>query len=186
MAAVAFVMALPERAAVHMTGRAVGATIVERVGDYAVSDPAVLRASTLLDRVFPYDWDPAVPTRSYGGSPLVWNRYAIHGGEPTASTNYVLQPFHEAVPAGWQLVAWESGGAALLIRSRTVLDAQLALRPPAPAGSRWLAVPRATLFRSVAEHEGDRSISTIGLLEKIGFDVGPWLDRLGVERPESP
>ncbi len=186
MAAVAFVMALPQRAAVHLTGRTVGATIVERAGDYADSDPAVLRASTLLDRVVPYDWNPAVPASSYGGSPLVWNRYAVHGGEPTAATNYILQPFHEALPAGWQLVAWESGGASLLMRSPSVLDAQLALRPPTPAGSRWLAVPRATLFRSVAEHEGDRSISTIGLLENIGIDVGPWLDRLGVERPARP
>ena len=186
MAVVAFVMALPERAAVHRHGRIVGATIVERAGDYAASDPAVLRASTLLDRIFPYDWDPAVPARSYGGSPLVWNHYASHDAEPTAMTNYILQPFHRAVPAGWQLVAWESGGAALLMRSRRVLDAQLDLRPPTPAGSRWLAVPRATLFRSVAQHEGDRSISTIGLLEKIGVDVKPWLDRLGIERPESP
>jgi hypothetical protein len=68
------------------------------------------------------------------------------------------------------------------MRSQVVLDGQLALRPPTPAGSRWLAVPRRTLFRSVARHEGDRSISAVDLLERLGVDVTPLLDRLGVER----
>ena len=64
LALVALVLVLPERATIHVAGREVGGTIVEQVGDYRSSDPAVLRASTLLDRVFPYDWDPAVPAQS--------------------------------------------------------------------------------------------------------------------------
>lgn len=186
LAVVALVLALPQRALVHGAGRDVGATIVERVGDYASSDPAVLKASTLLDQVFPYDWDPAVPARSYGGSPLVWNRYARHRAAVDSKTNYILQPRSEPVPAGWRLVAWESGGAALLMRSDAVLAAHRALRPDTSAGSRWLAVPRHTLFRSVATHEGQRSISAIDLLERLGLNVDPLLDRLGVERPERP
>ena len=182
LALVALVLVLPERAAVHVTGRQVGGTVVERVGDYRSADPAVFRASTLLDQVFPYDWDPVVPARSYGGSPLVWNHYARHQGLVDSQTNYILQPASDPVPAGWRVVAWESRGAALLVRSRVILDGQLALRPPTPAGSRWLAVPRRTLFRSVARHDGDGSISAVDLLERMGVDVTPLLDRLGVER----
>lgn len=186
LATVAFVLVLPDRSAVHAAGREVGDTIVERVGDYPSSDPAVMRASTLLDRVFPYDWDPVVPAQSYGGSPLVWNRYARHGARVGTETNYILQPASDPVPVGWRLLAWESGGAALLIRSDSVLAAHRAIRPPTPAGSRWLAVPRRVMFRSVAQHEGDRSISAVRLLERMGVDVNSLLDRLGVERTDRP
>ena len=159
---------------------------MERVGDYPSSAPAVMRASTLLDRAFPYDWDPTVPAQSYGGSPLVWNHYARHGAPVDTGTNYILQLASDAVPVGWRLLAWDSGGAALLIKSDSVLAAHRAIRPPTPAGSRWLAVPRRVMFRSVAQHEGDRSISAVRLLERMGVDVNSLLDRLGVERTDRP
>lgn len=186
LATLAFILVLPQRATIHGVGRVVGNSIVERVGDYASSDPAVMRASTLLDQVFPYDWDPAVPALAYGGSPLVWNHYARHRAPADDKTNYILQPAVDEVPAGWRLLAHDSAGAALIMRSDSVLAAQRALRPPTPAGSRWLAVPRRTLFRSVAQHEGHRSISVVDLLERAGVDVNDLLDRLGVERPDRP
>jgi hypothetical protein len=180
-AAISFFLVLPSSLTRHHTGRDIGATISERLGDYASSDPVVLRGSTLLEHAFPFDWDPAVPDRSYGGSPLVWNRYATHGTGPTPQTNYLLLPSGEAPPDGWRLMA-DSAGAALYMLSDSVWTAHRDARPPTPAGSRWLAVPRSILFRTIPHEGSPRIIDVAATLEAMGLDVDAILARLGVSR----
>lgn len=181
-AAIALLLALPRRFNVHDAGRTVGATVVQRVGDYSASDAAVFDASTLLEMVFPYDWDPAVPNRSYGGSPLVWNRYARHQETINADANYLLQRLTDPVPAGWRVVGSDSAGTVVLVRSDSILAAHRALRPPTPAGSRWLSIPRGILFRSVRLEGGPHIIDVVATLEGMGFDLDPLLAKLGVHR----
>lgn len=180
-AVIAFVLVFPPRLGVHDTGRRIGGTISERLGDYASSDPAVLRGSSLLEHLFPFDWDPVVPGSSYGGSPLVWNRYAVHAGSPGPETNYLLTPSSERAPDGWRLVT-DSAGAALYVRSDSLWIRHRAVRPPTPAGSRWLTVPRSILFRSVPHDGSPAIIDVAATLEALGVDVDPILARLGVRR----
>jgi len=180
-AALSFVLVFPPRLTRHETGRLVGATIAERLGDYASSDPAVFRGSTLLEHVFPFDWDPAVPGRSYGGSPLVWNRYAVHGQDPTPQTNYLLLTSTETPPDGWRLMA-DSAGAALYLRSDSLWMRHRHERPTTPAGSRWLTVPRSILFRTIPHDGSPRIIDVAATLEAMGLDVDMILARLGVSR----
>ncbi len=187
LAAIGVILALPAHFSVHQAGRTVGSSVLERVGNYGESDPVVTRASTLLNKVLPYDWEPAVPDNSYGGSPLVWNHYAQHGSEsqPAAETNYILQESGAALPDGWRVVADDSLGAQLLVRSDSVTAVQLALRPAHPAGSPWLGVKRSILFRSVPHSGWPPIVSVVDILEAVGIDTAPILERLGVDRSEQ-
>ena len=138
---------------IHREGREVGRAVAVEIPGYAQSDPAAMRASTLLDRLFLYDWDEAVP-RQYGGSPLVWNYYARHGTGIDASTNYLVQPATSAVADGWRLIGTGGDGAALYVRSDAVWQTHRSLRPPTPAGSSFLTIPRGVLFPSNSPPEG--------------------------------
>jgi hypothetical protein len=122
-----------------------------------------------------------VPASSYGGSPLVWNRYATHGTGPTAETNYLLIPSGEPPPQGWRLVT-DSAGAALYLLSDATWQAHRDMRPPTPAGSRWLAVPRSILFRTIPHKGSPRIHDVAATLKSMGVDVDPILARLGVRR----
>jgi hypothetical protein len=174
-------LSLPRSAAPHLEGQSVGETVSERIGGYERSDAEEFRHSTLLNALFPYDWDPSVPASNYGGSPLVWNRYARHDGVATAKTNYLLQRSGGALPAGWSEVARDSG-AVLLVRDSMVWAGHRGLRPDSNPGSRVLAVPRWVLFRSIPHQNGPRTIDVAATLERLGFDVGRLYQRLGVKR----
>lgn len=176
---VAVVLSLPRSFAIHTAGREIGRTIFARTGDYRHLDPRVFNASTLLAQLFPYDWDPAVPT-VYGGSPLVWNHYARRDGD-SAGANYVLQWDSLPAPPGFRLVARDSV-AALWVGDETAWTTHRTLTPPTPAGSATYAVARGTLFRSVPRGNGPAVVSVIDLLERAGVDVDPLLSRLGVTR----
>jgi hypothetical protein len=176
---VAVVLSLPRTFAIHTSGRAVGASIVARTGDYERVEPSVFHASTLLAQLFPYDWDPAVPA-VYGGSPLVWNHYARRTSETTGAT-YVLQSDSLSAPSGFRLVARDSGWA-VYVGDEAAWEKHRALTPPTPAGSAVYTVDRGTLFRSVPRGDGPPVISVIDVLERLGVDVDPLLARLGVNR----
>jgi hypothetical protein len=176
---VAVALSLPRTFSIHTAGRDVGRSIVARTGDYASSDPHVFHASTLLSRLFPYDWDPAVPS-AYGGSPLVWNHYARRASDVTGAS-YVLQSDSLPAPPGFRLVARDSG-AAVYVGDDAVWTKHRALTPPTPAGSRVYTVDRGTLFRSVPRGDGPAVVSVIDVLERLGVDVDPLLARLGVSR----
>jgi hypothetical protein len=179
-------LSLPPNARVDTSAREVGASIEDRTGGYEHSAPGQFAASELLAELFPVDWDPSVPERAYGGSPVAWNYYARHEARqeparPLASTNYVLLPSDSPPPPEARLVA-SRPNAALYVLSDEVWKAHLALRPPSPAGSRWLAVPRSTLFRSVPAGDGPMVFDVVAILEDLGIDVSVILRRLGVER----
>ena len=140
-----------------------------------------MRASTTLDRLFPYDWVAAVPA-TYGGSPLVWNHYARHGGDPDANTNYIVQSRDMPGPAGFTVVGADSTGAVVLVRDGGTLARDRARRPATPAGSRVLDVPRGVLFHGVPLPKGPRLFDTAQLLKDWGLDPDPILRRLGVRR----
>jgi hypothetical protein len=172
-------MAMPRQFTIHTTGREVGRSIATRIGSYERQDPRLFHAIPLLSRLFPYDWDPSVP-QVYGGTPLVWNRYAQHdaGG---LEVNVVLQADSSPSPDGFRLVASDSG-ASLWVRDDGIWKAQAALRPPSPAGSPFLAVDRSTLFRSVPRTGGAPIISVVETLGRLGIDIDPVLARLHVKR----
>ena len=182
LAAASVLLAWPwGRLGPHREGREVGAAVAVRIPGYDRSSSEVMRASTLLARVLPYDWDPAVPA-TYGGSPLVWNHYARQGTGPSAETNYLVQPAGDAPPAGWRLAGADSAGAVLYVRSDSILASHRRLRPPTPPGSRLLAVPRGILFHSVPLEGGPRIIDVARTLEGMGVDVESLLARLGARR----
>lgn len=179
-ATLAVVLSLPRQFVVHTTGRDVGRAISLDVGDYATSSPDLFRHTTLLDALFPYDWDPRVPFASYGGSPLAWNRYASHGPMPS-SANYRVQPASSPVPDGMVRVAADSG-AVLYVRDIARWHADVARRPPTPAGSATYYVPRGILFRGLPDPDGPAIIDVVATLERLGIDMTPVLARLGVKR----
>ena len=179
---VAVLLAFPwGRTAIHRDGREVGSTVLVRIDGYARAEAAPMRASTTLDRLFPYDWVATVPA-TYGGSPLVWNHYARHGGDPDDSTNYIVQSSDMPLPAGFTVAGADSTGAVVLVRNEATLARDRARRPATPAGSRALDVPRGVLFHGVPLPKGPRLFDTAQLLKDWGLDPDPILRRLGVRR----
>lgn len=181
-AAAGFLLAMPTSWAPEREGRLVGAAIADRIGGYGRSSPDEFRASTLLTALFPLDWDPTVPQASYGGSPLVWNRYAHHDGGAPDSVNYMLLPAAAPSPAGWQRVDGDDA-STLYVRDSTTWARQLAYRPVSTPGAPLLRVPRWVLFRSVPPAGGPPMLDVVKALEDAGFDLEPLLRRLGVTRP---
>lgn len=179
-ATIAVLLSLPRALSVHTDGRRVAKAISIDAGDYAASSAELFRHSTLLDRLFPYDWDPRVPYESYGGSPLVWNRYAVHG-PLTASANYRLQRADMPPPAGMTRLASDSG-AVLYVRDTTRWVADRARRPRTPAGSFAYFVPRSVLFRGIPDSAGPPIVDVVATLERMGIDMTPILARLGIKR----
>jgi hypothetical protein len=180
----AIALALPPRATIDTSGRKIGSTIAIRLDDYARSEPATFKHSSLLAQAFPLDWDAVVPAE-YGGSPLVWNHYARHvtsGAEAQApGVNYLIQPIADAAPVGWRRIDDDSV-AALFIRNDSVWQADLALRPPTPAGAHLLNVPRSILFRSIKHDGHPHIIDVTATLERLGVNMTSILARLGVKR----
>jgi hypothetical protein len=177
----ALVLSLPSDPAPHTSARLVGSAIEDRLGGYEVLDPAVFRRSSMLRHLFPYDWNPSVPSGSYGGSPLAWNYYAHQPSAPRREVNYVLQAAGDPPPTGARLLVREEG-VALYVRSDAVWSSHRAIRPPTPAGSPLYAVPRGILFRSVPLTNGPPIINLVDVAERAGIDVEPLLTRLGVKR----
>ncbi len=181
---VALALSLPAHPQPDTSARQVGATIAECIGGYDRANPAVYRASTLLATLFPYDWDPAVPDTSYGGSPLTWDRYAHHdpamcaaNGRFPQQINYVIQPASAPAPFGMRPVAADAA-AVLYVRDVATWAAHQALRPPTPAGSPVYAIPRWTLFRSVPPPaHGPAIVSIPDLVSRLGVDLEPLLNR---------
>jgi hypothetical protein len=178
-AIVAFFLALPTSLAPFTEARRVGETIDVRVGDYTAMDPAAFRASTLLHELIPYDWDPAVPDGAFGGSPLVFHYYARHR-DPAIPPNYVLQAVTAPPPAGMLEVA-SDGEFTVWVASEALLAEHRAIRPPTPAGSPWVRVPRGLLFRTEPLPDGFLLISLPAIAERLGLDVDAIARRLGVE-----
>lgn len=178
-AVVALVLALPGNATVFTDARPVGETMEIRVGDYAHSDPDAFRASTLIHELIPYDWEPEVPEAAFGGSPLVFHYYARHSPR-TEPPNYVIQPADEAAPEGMEQAATD-GEFTAWVRSDVVWSAHRGIRPPTPAGSPFVRVPRGLLFRTEPLPEGFLLISLPAIAERLGIDVEALARRLGVE-----
>ncbi|HEX4933126.1 MAG TPA: hypothetical protein VFV33_08110, partial [Gemmatimonadaceae bacterium] len=72
----AILVSLPPRTAPWLGTREVGMSLEDRAGGYPAGDPLVFKRSELLVALFPPPANPAVPEKSYGGSPLAWNFYA--------------------------------------------------------------------------------------------------------------
>ncbi len=178
---VALLISLPQSAAPHTIGRFVGTTIEDRIGGYENHDPAAFRRSEMLRHLFPYTWDQNVPFESYGGSPLIWNYYANQACGTARNVNYVLQPATQPPPIGMHLQVQEEN-VALYIRSFSVWESHLAIRPPTPVVSKVYEIPRGIIFRSVPLKDGPPIINVVEVLEELGIDMGPILSRLGVER----
>jgi len=105
----------------------------------------------------------------------------VHGamGE---RTNFLLARRDQPAPEGMRVLAQDSA-AVLYIRSDSVWQAQRAVRPPTPAGSRVYTIDRGILFhRPWPLRGGPHIFDTAALLARLGIDVSSWLARLGVKR----
>lgn len=172
-------LSAPSSWAPHLEGRDVGAALAVRIEGYRESSPAVFRATSLLSSLFPPDWDPGVPSRTYGGSPLTWNRYARHDGVLAPEVNYLLAAAGAAPPPGWSVAARDDGGE-LLVRDEAVLSRHRALRPDTLVGAPRLRVPRWVLFRTVPAQGGPAVLDVAAALGRAGIDVESLLRRLGI------
>lgn len=177
----ALVLSLPRDARPETISRRVGFAVEDRTSGYERSDPLSFRRGELFAKLFPHGWEPDVPERSFGGSPLVWLYYAHHAPSTTRLSNYVLQSLGDPAPPGTRLIAAE-GDAALYVRSDSLWRRHLALRPGTPAGSAVYQVPRGTLFRSQPVRDGPRIYSLVHMLRSIGVDPNFILNRLRVRR----
>jgi hypothetical protein len=180
-AILALLISLPENAVPDSNARIVGSAIEDRIGGYHHLDPASLRRSTILRHLFPLAWDPSVPDKSYGGSPLSWYYYAHNAKASDRDVNYVLQPAEDPPPTGMRCLATEEG-VSLYLLGDLVWANHRAIRPPTPAGSKVYEIPRGILFRSVPLENGPRIISVVDVIERFGFNLDPILARLGVRR----
>jgi hypothetical protein len=178
---IALILSLPSDATPDTSARTVGSAIRENIGGYDVVKPEVFRSSEILYELFPVDWDPRVPFESYGGSDLTWNFYAHHSENAADKINYIVQRESEPPPAGTRLIA-QKDGVTLYVLSDSAWQSHIALRPPTPAGSRVYSIPRGLIFRSVPLEGGPPIIDMIKVLEALGIDLDPILDRLGVSR----
>jgi hypothetical protein len=175
-AMLALYISLPSDKALDTSARQVGLTMEDRIGGYESLDPAVFQRSKLLFHLFPVDWDPRVPSESYGGSSLSWNYYMHQAKENHSEINYVIQLAGIPAPEGMRLVAQE-GRAALYMRSDEVWQKQIALRPPTPAGSPVYAIPRGIIFNSVPLNDGPTIINMVEVLDGLGLDINSILGK---------
>jgi hypothetical protein len=179
-AIVAFALALPPDLTPFTEARRAGESMEIRVGDYSSSDPAAFRASTLIHELIPYDWEPEVPEAAFGGSPLAFHYYARHRPGDTPP-NYVIQPASLPPPPGMHRAA-SDGEFTAWVRSDALWSVHRGIRPPTPAGSPFVRVPRGLLFRSEPLPEGFLLIDLPAIAESMGIDVDAIARRLGVDR----
>jgi len=79
----------------------------------------------------------------------------------------------------------EEKGVALYVLDESVWVRHRAIRPPFPAGSPIYAIPRGILFRSIPLESGPKIFNVVEIIENLGFDMDPILDRLGVKRQKE-
>jgi hypothetical protein len=135
----------PTSPAIETNARVVGAAIALPDTSYRVMDPVAIRRASVLRFVFPYDWNPAVPDSTYGGSPLVWNYYANRHMPAPGEANYIIQQTSLAPVDGRK--AGELGSWAVYIRNDSIWRAHRALRPTARPGSPLYWIPQHEKFR---------------------------------------
>jgi hypothetical protein len=73
------------------------------------------------------------------------------------------------------------GEFTVWVASEALLAEHRAIRPPTPAGSPWVRVPRGLLFRTEPLPDGFLLISLPAIAERLGLDVDAIARRLGVE-----
>ncbi len=134
----------PASATPVVHARRVGASLLARVEGYERSAPESLAAASALRHLFPSGLSREVPDASYGGSPYIWNRYALRVG-PNEAPNYVLQREDEPAPVGAQQLGVQDG-FALYVRDREVWRAHAAAPLPHPPGAALYEIDRGRLF----------------------------------------
>jgi len=179
---VALAVSLPADASPHTVARRIGATIDALDDGYDAAGAVAIGRSEVLDQLFAYDWDPAVPDRAYGGSPLVWNYYAHQPKPQPPDVRYAIAPRDSAPPAGMSLLA-RGEGSALFVRDYATLARDRQIRLPSPAGSPAYFIPRGMIFHSIPyDRPGPRIIQVVDLIERWGFPVEPVLRYFNVKR----
>jgi hypothetical protein len=177
----ALVLSLPQSAAPDTSGRLIGSMIEDRVGGYDTYDPVAFRRAEVLQHLFPNDWDLRVPDERYGGSPLVWNYYAHRTQGKRQDANYLMQRAGLESPPGMRLVADEND-VRLCVRSDSVWEGHLSMRPPSPVGSRLYTIPRWRLFRHPPPPGEGEAINVQAFLKRWGIDLGSLVERLKAGR----
>jgi hypothetical protein len=145
MLAAAIALAWPATGFVATHARAIGRKLVIHAGDYARSEGRAFHAAAPLHELFARSGDPCVPERCYGGSPLVWNHYARHGGD-VAGASYAVLDAAEPAPPGMAKLA-ERDGFAVYVRDLEELRRDRERVMPSPPGAPLLSVDRGILCR---------------------------------------
>ncbi|MCC6927915.1 MAG: hypothetical protein IT359_02880 [Gemmatimonadaceae bacterium] len=143
-ALIAIVASLPPTTTPWLGTREVGMALEDRTGGYRAGDPLVFKRSELLVALFPPPANPAVPEKSYGGSPLAWNYYANHRDSTVAPAYVLLRP-GDPPPAGGFL-AKENEAGALYVLDSVALGRHRGIRPGAGGIARVYRLPKSTLF----------------------------------------
>jgi hypothetical protein len=177
LAVAAIVVSLPTNAAPVLAARTIGTAVLDEGSDGRDLSPRAFQRRSLLNSLFPKDYEPGVPGETYGGSSLAWAYYARKRGETSADVNYVLVAADGSPPAGLRLHATNRAGS-LYVRSDDVWQRHRAMRPPTPAGSLLYRTPRGILFRSVPlEDEGPWILDVRQWLQRLGIDVNRLVQR---------
>jgi hypothetical protein len=163
-------VSLPANAAPVLAARTIGTAVLDEGSDRHDLSVRAFQRRTLLNSLFPKDYEPGVPGATYGGSSLAWSYYAREGGETSADINYVLVAVGGPPPTGMRLHATNDAGS-LYVRSDDLWQRHRAMRLPTPAGSVLYRTPRGILFRSVPLGDDGPWI----------LDVPRWLERLGID-----
>ncbi|MDX2260720.1 MAG: hypothetical protein SFU84_03375 [Gemmatimonadales bacterium] len=165
-AVAALLLSLPESFAISTSARRLGMAVAQQVGSYEASDPSVFEAADLLGERFPADWDPAVPTRAFGGSALPWLHYAVEG-PPGPTTNYVLSRA-DSSRSGAMPPSAASDAFRLDVLDEGLHQEFLGMRPPANTDAWIYRVPRSSLFGS----GGPNTVDLAKLLRRLASRVG--------------
>ena len=177
-AVLAIWVSLPADAAPVMAAQMVGTAVLDEGNAGDNFSPAAFRRRSLLNSLFPKDYEPAVPDETYGGSALAWGHYARHGAGKPADINYVLVSAGGPAPAGMRLHAVNDAGS-LYVRSDDVWQQHRAMRPATPAGGPLYRTPRGILFWGVSLTGGPSILDLPKCLEGLGIDVYRLAQRLG-------
>lgn len=164
-----------------VAARIVGSAVEDRPFGYAELQPAAFRRGELLETLFPPDFQPAVPTETYGGSTLAWMYYAHRAAASPLRANYVLTTAFEVPPEGARWHAANEAGV-VYVRSDAEWQRHRSLRPPTPAGSPLYWTPRGIFFRSVPLEGGPWVLDIPAVLNRWGIDVEGLAREFGILR----
>lgn len=152
-ALVALALVLPTSMRPFTEPGRIGRSIVYDSVDYARGGWADLARLDVLQTLFPKPWDGRVPQRALGVARNVWLYYVHRPAAEKGPPVYRIQDADDPAPPG-AVHAGRLRGVSLYLLDAERAAADVAIRPPTPAGAPALALPREVLYRTFAGDDG--------------------------------